>query len=39
MVSKEKYNDEYLIRLAREKYGMVMPGEKMFRVIEEKPEE
>jgi len=29
-------NDEYLLRLAREKYGMVLPGEKMFRVIEEK---
>ena len=36
---KLKYNDEYLMRLAREKYGMVMPGEKMFRVIEEKTEE
>ena len=33
-----KYNDEYLMRLAREKYGMVMPGEKMFRVIEEETE-
>ena len=32
-------DDEYLMRLAREKYGMVMPGEKMFRVIEEKTEE
>ena len=36
---KLKYNDEYLMRLAREKYGMVMPGEKMFRVIEEETEE
>jgi|TARA_Y100000031_G_C8191835_1_gene371765 cell division protein FtsB len=34
-----KYNDDYLMRLAREKYGMVMPGEKMFKVIEKKPEE
>ncbi len=34
-----KYDDEYLMKLAREKYGMVMPGEKMFRVIEEKTEE
>ena len=34
-----KYNDEYLIKLAREKYGMVIPGEKMFRVIEEETEE
>ena len=34
-----KYNDEYLMKLAREKYGMVMPGEKMFRVIEEDTEE
>jgi len=32
-------DDEYLMRLAREKYGMVMPGEKMFRVIEEETEE
>ena len=36
---KLKYNDEYLMKLAREKYGMVMPGEKMFRVIEEETEE
>ena len=34
-----KYNDEHLMRLAREKYGMVMPGEKMFRVIEEETDE
>ena len=34
-----QHNDEYLMKLAREKYGMVMPGEKMFRVIEEKSEE
>ncbi|SVD06175.1 uncharacterized protein METZ01_LOCUS359029 [marine metagenome] len=27
------------MKLAREKYGMVLPGEKMFRVIEEKTEE
>jgi len=34
-----QHNDEYLMKLAREKYGMVLPGEKMFRVIEEKTEE
>ena len=34
-----QHNDEYLMKLAREKYGMVMPKEKMFRVIEEDPEE
>ena len=34
-----KYDDEYLMKLAREKYGMVMPGEKIFRVIEEETEE
>ena len=34
-----QHNDEYLMKLAREKYGMVMPGEKMFRVIEEDTEE
>ena len=34
-----KYNDEYLMRIAREKYGMVLPGEKMFRVIEKETEE
>ena len=34
-----KYDDEYFMKLAREKYGMVMPGEKIFRVIEEETEE
>jgi len=34
-----QHNDEYLMKLAREKYGMVKPGEKMFRVIEKKTEE
>ena len=33
-----KYNDEHLMRLAREKYGMVLPGEKMFKVIEKETE-
>ena len=37
-LEKEKYNlennDDYLIKLAREKYRMVLPGEKMFKVIE-----
>ena len=33
-----KYNDEYLMKLAREKYGMVLPGEKMFKVIEKDTE-
>jgi len=34
-----EHNDEYLLQLAREKYGMVLPGEKIFRVIEEKKDE
>ena len=34
-----QHNDEYLMKLAREKYGMVLPGEKMFRVIEEETDE
>ena len=34
-----QHNDEYLMKLAREKYGLVKPGEKMFRVIEKETEE
>ena len=41
-LEKEKYdlenNDDYLMRLAREKHGMVLPGEKMFKVIEKNPD-
>jgi len=35
---KLEHNDEYLMKLAREKYRMVLPGEKMFKVIENEEE-